>query len=272
LVGFVFDHRSGEHYEEWYQGRLGKEALSLERSLIHRLLDPRPGERLLDIGCGAGLHLSWFQGTGLLLTGLDPSSAMLEQARLRLHPGVDLVPGWAEHLPFSDNEFDLSMMINTLEFLDNPADALAEAFRVTRRRVVLGVLNRYGLTSMHRRLKGWLGDTFYRHARFFSVWELKEMVHRILGPNPIRWGTVPLFPLPLLQVVRILEGQALFQHNPCGRLIVMSVDMCYRMIAAKEPLTVPLGRRQGQVPQGTLKAFFLPPSWNEEKPPGALPG
>lgn len=271
-MGFLFDHRSAEHYEQWYQGRWGKEALGLERSLIHRLLEPRPGERFLDIGCGTGLHLSWFQAMGLLLTGLDPSSAMLEQARRRLHPGVELTHGWAEHLPFADNEFDLSMMINTLEFLDNPEDALVEAIRVTRRRLVLGVLNRYALMTMHRRLRGWLEDTFYRHARFFSVWELKEMVQKIVGPNPIRWGTVPFFPRPFMQVTRTLEEQAFFQYNPCGRLIVMSVDMCYRMIACKEPLTVPLGQPHGQIPQGTLKAFFLPPTWDEKQPPRALTG
>jgi SAM-dependent methyltransferase len=271
-VGFVFDHRGARQYEEWYQGRWGKEAFGLERSLIHRLLEPRPGERLLDIGCGTGLHLSSFQGMGLLLTGLDPSSPVLQQARGRLHPGVELTHGWAEHLPFADNEFDISMMINTLEFLDDPEDALVEAFRVTRRRLVLGVLNRYALTSVHRRLTGWLGDTFYRHARFFSVWELKGMLQKIIGPNPIHWGTVSFFPRPLMQVARTLEGQVFFQLNPCGRLIVMSVDMCYRMIACKEPLTVPLGQPHGQIPQGTLKAFFLRPPWSGKQPPQALTG
>jgi hypothetical protein len=98
------------------------------------------------------------------------------------------------------------------------------------------------------------------------------MVQKIIGPNPIRWGTVPFFPRPFMQVIRTLEGQAFFQYNPCGRLIVMSVDMCYRMIACKEPLKVPLGQPQGQIPQGTLKAFFLRPTWAEKQPPRALTG
>jgi ubiquinone/menaquinone biosynthesis C-methylase UbiE len=271
-LAFVFDYRSARNYDEWYQGRSGSEAIKLERALVERFLDLRPGSRLLDIGCGTGMHLAWFHELKLRVTGLDASQYMLDRARRRLHPGVDLHRGWAEHLPFEDNEFDLSTMINTLEFVEDPQKALAEAIRVTRRRVILGALNKYALLSVHRRLKGLVVDTIYRHARFFSVWELKEMVQRILGPIPIRWGTVIFFPLPLMRVTRAMEQHAFFQQNPCGAFIVMAVDVCHRFITCKDPLTAPLHQAHGQLPHSSLRVFFLPSKWNSKQPPGALPG
>jgi ubiquinone/menaquinone biosynthesis C-methylase UbiE len=270
-LGFVFDYRNAQRYEDWYQRREGREALKLERDLIERFLESRPGERLLDIGCGTGMHLSWFQDLMLHITGLDASPYMLDRARRRLDSGADLHRGRAEDLPFEDNEFDLSTMLNTLEFVEDPQRAVAEAIRVTRRRIVLGVLNKYALMSMHRRLKGLLVDTIYRHARFFSVWQLKELVQNVIGPSPIRWGTVLFFPLRLVQVTRVVEGHSLFQQNPCGAFIVMRVDLCYRFIACSDPLTNRLQQRQGQLPQGTLRAFFRPPEWKSEHPPGPMP-
>lgn len=267
-MGFVFDHRSARAYDECYQGQDGMTALRLERELIERFLDYRPGERLLDIGCGTGIHLSWFQELGLNVAGLEASPYMLDRARRRLSSGVELYRGWAEHLPFEDNEFDLATMINTLEFVDDPQKTLAEAIRVTRRRLLLGVLNKYALLSMHRRLKGLLRDSFYRHARFFSVWELKEMVHNVLGPTAIRWGTVLFFPLPLARITGAVERHSLFQQNPCGAFIVMRVDISYRFIVCKDPLTTALKQRQGQLPQGSLKAYCLS---HPRQPPGAIP-
>ena len=146
-----FDHKCAQHYDEWYQRPGGAQALKLERELIKRHLEPRPGERLLDIGSGTGIHLEWFRDLGLQVTGLDASPYMLERARSRLRESADLHLGWAEHLPFEDNEFDLSTLINTLEFVQDPEKALAEAFRVTRRRVILGVLNKYALMAINRR-------------------------------------------------------------------------------------------------------------------------
>lgn len=45
------------------------------------LLDPAPGERILDAGCGTGQLTSKLAASGAFVTGLDSSATMLEQAR-----------------------------------------------------------------------------------------------------------------------------------------------------------------------------------------------
>ncbi|MFP3869835.1 MAG: class I SAM-dependent methyltransferase, partial [Syntrophobacteria bacterium] len=265
-----FDQRYAEHYDNWYRRPGGAQALNLERALIQGYLEPRVGERLLDIGCGTGVHLGWLRELGLQVTGLDASRDMLEQARRRVQGGADLHLGWAEHLPFEDNEFDLCTMINTLEFVEDSHKALAEAIRVTRRRLVLGVLNKYALMAMHRRLKGLLTKSIYRQARFFSVWELKEMVQKITGPTPIRWGTVLFFPLSFMGLTRPVEYHPLFQQNPWGAFIGMRVDISYRFIVCKDHLSSPVRPARGRVPQGTLRVWSLPAAWREKQPPEVI--
>jgi ubiquinone/menaquinone biosynthesis C-methylase UbiE len=261
----AFDHRCAQHYDEWYQRPGGAQALSLERALIQRYLEPRSGERLLDIGSGTGMHLAWLKKLGLQVTGLDASPYMLDRARSRLRDGADLHLGWAEHLPFEDNEFDLATLINTLEFVKDPEQALAEAFRVTRRRVVLGVLNKYAFMAVHRRIKGLVEENIYRQARFFSVWELKEMVRRILGPrSPVTWSTVLFFPLPLVKVARPVESHPLFQHNPLGAFIAMKVDIFYSFIACRDHLTNRPHKKHGELPQSSLKVYSPPPAGREK--------
>lgn len=67
----------------------------------------RPGERVLDLGCGVGstaAHLS--REWGAVVTGLDASPGFVVEARGR-HPQVNWVLGRAEAIPFLDAEFDV---------------------------------------------------------------------------------------------------------------------------------------------------------------------
>src|SRR5512138_3337781 len=86
------------------------------KSLILDLTAPRAGERLLDVGCGSGEHLALFRQKGCDVTGIDTSPILIDQASQRLRSRAELRIGPAEDLPFSDNEFDIVTLINSVEF------------------------------------------------------------------------------------------------------------------------------------------------------------
>jgi len=86
--------------------------------------------RTLDVGCGTGRGLPLY-GPGVRAIGLDPAWDSLGRARRRA-PGVPLVQGSAEALPFRAGTFDT--VVSSLVFCSvaEPARGLAEVKRVLR--------------------------------------------------------------------------------------------------------------------------------------------
>jgi SAM-dependent methyltransferase len=170
----IFDESVAAHYEAWYETPEGQRADELEKAVLSWLLRgfSRP-ESVLEIGCGTAHFTRWLSDQGLAATGLDLSAAMLAEARVL--DGVPLVQGDARRLPFADGAFDLTALVTTLEFLERPRESLAEALRVARRGVVLGVLNRWSVLGLQRRLAGLFRRTVYDGARFYGVGELKHL-------------------------------------------------------------------------------------------------
>jgi phosphatidylethanolamine/phosphatidyl-N-methylethanolamine N-methyltransferase len=105
--------------------------LHAQRRRSIELLDPRPGERLLLVGCGTGADLPLIpEGVRVLATDLTP--AMLRQARKRARPEHELrvMDGLALDLP--DGTFDAAILHMVLEVIPDPARCLSEAARVLR--------------------------------------------------------------------------------------------------------------------------------------------
>jgi SAM-dependent methyltransferase len=109
---------------------------------LRDVLQPTPGERVLDVGCGAGtaeLILSLLQsgepGSPTHFVGIDIVPARLRDARraAREH-GVasELAAGDAARLPFAAASFDAAFAVAVLQHLARPADALASLARVMR--------------------------------------------------------------------------------------------------------------------------------------------
>ena len=85
----------------------------------------------LDVGCGTGRGLPLY-GARVRAIGLDPQWDSLGRARRRA-PGVPLVQGSAEALPFREGTFDTVVASLVFCTVPEPARGLAEVKRVLRR-------------------------------------------------------------------------------------------------------------------------------------------
>jgi SAM-dependent methyltransferase len=95
---------------------------------------PFAGRAVLEVGCGAGRLLAWLAREGAWPVGLDPDPAQLARARAEA-PGVPLVAGVGEALPFASGRIDLVLCFNSLHHVPRALQwqALAEAARVLGR-------------------------------------------------------------------------------------------------------------------------------------------
>jgi SAM-dependent methyltransferase len=179
-------------YEDWYSGP-GRRADILEKRLLEKLLTGFPQARTaLEIGCGAGHFTRWLASKNFEVTGLDNSAPMLAEARK--FDGLNYHEGDALNLPFADRTYDLALLITTLEFVTDPFRALAEAVRVARQGLILGVLNRWSLLTLKYRSSG---KPLWKAARFFGPQELTRLV-RIAAASRFRgarWRTT-IWPIP----------------------------------------------------------------------------
>jgi SAM-dependent methyltransferase len=100
------------------------------------LLDPHPGESLLDIGSGIGGPARWIATRyGCTVTGVDVTAAFCEAARaLNAACGVAdrvrIVDGTALALPFADARFDRAYAHGVLTSIADKLGVYREAFRV----------------------------------------------------------------------------------------------------------------------------------------------
>ncbi|MCG8639468.1 MAG: methyltransferase domain-containing protein [Desulfobacterales bacterium] len=222
-MGYVFDFKDAGAYDALFEPPKRRYGLGLEIKLMLTLLAPKKGQRILDIGCGTGISLEPLLNRGLYLTGIDPSPYMLDKASKRLGCGVDLHRGVAEDLPFEDNAFDSAILFTSLEFTDRPAKAVEEACRVAKDTLILCVLNRYAPLNMARRFKGFFIHDIFSHARFFSIWELKQLLASMLGQVPVKWRTTLQFPFFSGRLAAGIETNRLVQKSIFGTLIGMRI-------------------------------------------------
>lgn len=108
------------------------------KQALHQLMNPQPGGRLLDAGCGTGLDvqdLARLVGPDGHVTGLDFSQSLIDEARRRAEGQelpVDFVQGDVTKLEFPADTFDACKADRVLMHVADPALAVRELARVTR--------------------------------------------------------------------------------------------------------------------------------------------
>lgn len=98
------------HYNEFYAAGGWQYSAFAERCFLRdRLIRPlglEAGGRLLEIGCGMGLHAALWQELGFRVTATDISNVGIQHARAR-NPGPHYVVGDLEDLDFGAEQFDV---------------------------------------------------------------------------------------------------------------------------------------------------------------------
>jgi trans-aconitate methyltransferase len=102
--------------------KFGREMLSL--------LDPQPGERILDAGCGTGQLTAEIGNSGAQVLGIDSAPSMIEQARKNF-PQLQFEEVSATDLPYSE-EFDAVFSNATLHWVRDAGRAAAGIARALK--------------------------------------------------------------------------------------------------------------------------------------------
>ena len=166
-------------YEAWYQTARGKWIAGIEWKLLFNMMHPDANRTLLDVGCGTGHFSRRFAEAGLSVTGVDPNQVALAYA-CQQDGHIDYLQADALYLPFSSGSFDYVSAITSLCFVEPPQQALQEMWRVTRRGLLLGVLNKHSLLYWQKRhSKSYMGARWDRRATI-KTWVKK------LDPEPCR--------------------------------------------------------------------------------------
>jgi SAM-dependent methyltransferase len=148
--------RSPEGLFRYPTGRAGLDALTYDHEMIQRVPDSvlasycgvgnpfslgplKPGEKVLDIGCGGGVDTfvaAFLVGPTGQAVGVDATPEMLERARRNQLEvplaGVAFLPASAEDLPFRNQSFHVVISNGVFNLIPDKASALTEALRVLK--------------------------------------------------------------------------------------------------------------------------------------------
>ncbi len=142
--------RLGHPSYVWRQGQ--DRRLDLIRQHV-----PLENQRILDVGCGLGMYVRQMRRFSEEVFGVDVDAEKVAEASQTL-PNIYTAP--AEALPFPDNFFDVILLHEVIEHVDDDRQTIVEAFRCLRPggRVVIYAPNRLYFFETHG---FYLGSRYY---------------------------------------------------------------------------------------------------------------
>ncbi len=142
----------------------------------------RPGERVLDAGCGDGSILFALKNHfDIAIVGADFSEAALVNAAknsIRKGHGLETHKADTRNLPFEKNSVDKIFSLGVIEHLSDPENAVAELARCLKPNGVLILMtpNKFSFGRLDRLIKSFFGIWKFGHQDEFSTEELSTMV------------------------------------------------------------------------------------------------
>ncbi len=241
-----------ESFEEWHWWFRGRQRI-LE-AVLHREVGWPDSLSVVSLGCGPAQGIEWLArvaGPGGRVVGLDGDTQLTPTGPL----ASTFVIGSAEQVPLADASFDLVLLLDVLEHLDDDVGALREASRILRPGGTLLITvpawpflwgqqdevshhrRRYTRETLRAAFEGAqlpLPRLAYFNALFFPPIALVRVLRRRFGfPRETRSDFEDSEPGPLNEVLARLFGA---ERHFVGRLpIPFGVSLLAVLKAADEP-------------------------------------
>jgi len=180
--------------QTWSKGdfnEIARQNVVMAEELV-KAVDPRPGQKMLDLACGSGTAALVAARRYCEVTGIDyvPElinlPELINRARKRSEASglkADFLVADAQDLPFPDNSFDVVLSVYGVQFAPDQEKAAAEMVRVCKPGGKIGLA---GPIS-----EGWSGDFFAAHGKYLpppppgvkppSRWGTEEGLIELLG-------------------------------------------------------------------------------------------
>ncbi len=125
-IAFFDSHAASDEYDVFTP-----EANARLIAAFVRLSRLPPGARVADLGCGSGVFTELLQREGYSSVGLDISPKLVAVGRKK-YPGLELIEGDAENLPFESKSLDGVLLSGLVHHFPNPQRLAAEVHRVVK--------------------------------------------------------------------------------------------------------------------------------------------
>jgi len=145
-------------FERWIENRIKQEIVQAKRiNALESILGSLKNKLILDLGCGMGGFVVAANLREILTIGLDIDIENLKITRIR---GLkydftpDIVLGIGEMLPFKDNCFDVIVMFDVIEHVNNPELVIKDVSRTLKNNgyFYVNAISRYILKDPHYHL------------------------------------------------------------------------------------------------------------------------
>jgi len=197
------------------------------------------GQRILDVGCGLGTYVKKMRGFSQEVYGVDVDPEKVAEASRTL-PNIHLAP--AEKLPFPDGFFDVVLLHEVIEHVEDDRQAIREAHRVIKEggRIVIFAPNRLYPLETHGIF--WRGK--YRFGNIPLVNYLPDFLRQRLCPHARAYTRGDL--------------RRLFEGLDVEVIVHTQIYPGYDKIAARHPMLGGFLRRLTYALESTpLRAFGL---------------
>lgn len=167
-------------YDQWYRTPLGSFADQVETALVFDLFRMRPGELILDAGCGTGNFSLKLARKGARVVGGDIVPGMLALARKKAAQeklAITFVPMDLYCPAYPPDYFDGIVSVAVFEFIREPRKAFAALMRVLKPggHLLIGTINRDSVWGAYYTERARRPGSIYRYARFMTLAELNGL-------------------------------------------------------------------------------------------------